>query len=319
MARRPADFASTLAVWAVLAALPLCCGGIVAPQHVIPNSTFDSGILRVERFGNSTARSIVFVPALFCGSWEWNAQIDALSSRYDVLAVTLPGFGGRPMVAGDDLMNRAAQSLHLLLTTHNLNQPIIVGHSLGGTLAVYYAARFPHDLTGVVTVEGGYPTAPTQALRDAKVAKSVALYQGVSQSDVGKVIRDQALRYEITSPADVDAVEPLAARSDPDAIAQWIRAALSLDLTPDLKNITVPLTAIVPFDPTIDPYQGFRTEAAKRSAYDSWVAHAPIATVILLAPSRHFVMFDQPEEFEAALESVLTARCNRCHPNPVSS
>jgi len=302
---RAGGFSSRLTTFYIAAALPLCCGGFVAQRHVTANSTFDAGILRVERFGNPAAQSIVFIPALFCGSWEWNAQINTLSSRYDILVVTLPGFDGRPMIAGDDLMNRAAQSLHLLLTTHDLNRPIVVGHSLGGTIAVYYAAHFPHDLTSVITVEGGYPAAPTQALRDAKVAKSVALYQGISRSEVGEVIRNQALQYEITNKADVDAVAPLAARSDPNAIAQWIRAALSLDLTPELHNITVPLTVIIPFDSAFDPYQGFQTEAAKRHAYDRWAANAPNATVILVAPSRHFVMFDRPKEFEAALEAAL--------------
>jgi pimeloyl-ACP methyl ester carboxylesterase len=298
--------ARTLATWSTLAAVLLCGEGTVAQRHVSANATFDVGILRVERFGDAAARSIVFIPALFCGSWQWNAQINALAPTHDVLVVTLPGFDGRPPAEGDDLMQRAAQSLHVLLTTHNLNRPIVVGHSLGGTIAVYYAEHFPNDMTGVVTVEGGYPLAPTQAARDAAVAKSTAPYEGISAGRTGAVIRARTLQYTITSKADVAAVGPLAARSDPRAIVAWLRAALLLDLTPGLQKIHAPLTAIIPFDPDIDPYQGFKSEETKRAAYARWVAKVPNAKVILIAPSRHFVMFDQPAKFEQALEAALS-------------
>ncbi|MGC2405579.1 MAG: alpha/beta hydrolase [Candidatus Cybelea sp.] len=294
-----------LAAWCTLAALLLCGEGTVAQRHVTANAAFDVGILRVERFGNPAARSIVFIPAMFCGAWQWNAQIDALSPTYDVLVVTLPGFDGRPAIEGEDLMQRAAQSLHVLLTTHRLNRPIVVGHSLGGTISIYYAERFPHDMTGVVTVEGGYPIAPTQTARDAYVAKSTAAYKGIDRSAVGAVIRKQTLQYTITSKADVDAVEPLAARSDPGAIIAWMRSALTLDLTPELQRIRVPLTVIIPFDSDIDPYQGFQSKAAKLAAYVRWVAKVPEPKVVLVTPSRHFVMFDQPVTFQQDLETAL--------------
>lgn len=296
-----------LVVLAALAALvPSIAGAAVAPRSVAAYATFDSGILRVERFGNPKGRSIVFVPALFCGSWQWNAQIDALARKYDVLVVTLPGFDGRPMVAGDDLMERAARSLHLLIARRELRRPIVVGHSLGGTLSVYFAEHYPRDVTGLVTVEGGYPVAPTQSRRDASVARSVAPYRDLPQSEIGTVIRQRTLQYTITSKADVDAVESLAARSDPSAVVAWMQAALSLDLTAGLSKIVVPFTVIVPFDRTIDPYQGFASAAQKRVAYVRWAAHAADSEVILIAGSRHFVMFDQPQKFERALGAAIT-------------
>jgi pimeloyl-ACP methyl ester carboxylesterase len=289
----------------VLFAAPLCCGAAVAERHVQPKITFYSGILQVERFGDPDRRAIVFIPALFCGSWQWNAQIDQLSKGYNVVVVTLPGFGGRPMVKGDALMARAAKSLHELIDTWHLRRPIVVGHSLGGTLAVYFAEHYPSDVTNLVTVEGGYPVAATQGARDAAARKSSTPYENLPQSEVGAVARKQTLQYTIAQKGDVDTVETLAARSKPGAIVAWLQAALTLDLTPGLKAITVPFTAIVPFDPNIDPYQGFKTAAQKQADYTRWAGNAPNAKVILITPSRHFVMFDQPERFERALEMAI--------------
>jgi pimeloyl-ACP methyl ester carboxylesterase len=296
---------SGLTALVLMVALPACGEAAVAQRHVAAISTFDSGILRVEQFGKNEKRALVFIPALFCGSWQWNAQINTLSKDYTVLVVTLPGFDKRPMVAGGDLMSRAAQSLHLLIQAHHLVRPIVVGHSLGGTLSVFFAERYPHDLTQLITVEGGYPIAPTQALRDARVAQTIRPYEGISQSALGPALAKNQLQYTITSKADVNTVEPLAALSDPDAVVRWLRAALSLDLTPDLQRIIVPFTAIVPFDAEIDPYQGYKSLDQKKAAYDLWVSHAADGNVIVINHSRHFVMFDQPKLFSQALAAAI--------------
>ncbi|MBV9056219.1 MAG: alpha/beta hydrolase [Candidatus Eremiobacteraeota bacterium] len=298
-----------LAVGITLLALlcnpPVGARATVSAHHVAATATFESGILRVERFGRAGARAIVFIPALFCGSWQWNAQINALSKSYDVFVVTLPGFDGRPMISGDDLMNRAARSITALIVAHHLSRPIVVGHSLGGTLAVFLAERYPSDVSNVVTVEGGMPEGATRAEREQAVARETAPFRGIPASRLGAVLREQQLQYTITGKADVVTIERYASRSQPQAIVDWMRAAFLLDLTPGLSKIRAPFTVIVPFEPRIDPYVGFATADAKRAAYVRWAAHARNPKVILIQPARHFVMFDEPEEFERALDAAL--------------
>jgi hypothetical protein len=109
------------------------------------------------------------------------------------------------------------------------------------------------------------------------------------------------LRYVITRKEDVATIAPLAARSDPAALVAWMRAALTLDLTPQLSAIRVPLVEMVPFDVSIDPYRGFPSLDAKRRAYTNWISHARDGKVIMIDRSRHFVVFDQPQVFNAAL------------------
>jgi pimeloyl-ACP methyl ester carboxylesterase len=270
-----------------------------------PARTFDTGIMQVQRFGTSDARPIIFVPGLACGPWVWDAQIAALAPKYDLFVVTLPGFDGRPIIAGAGLIRRAVDSIHSLIVTQHLHRPTVVGHSLGGTIAVLFGETHPQDAANIVTVEGGYPVAPTQAQRNAGVARSIAPYEGIAQAQLADALRKNMLQYTITQKADVDRATALAGLSDPKAIVAWMQAALSLDLTPHLSRIRVPFTAIVPFDAQIDPYQGFKSAAAKLTAYRAWVSHAPLGKVILIQGSRHFVMIDRPHAFETALESAI--------------
>jgi pimeloyl-ACP methyl ester carboxylesterase len=267
--------------------------------------TFDVGMLHVERFGTRGRPAVILVPALFCGSWQWNREIDSLSARYDVYALTLPGFDGRASDHKGDLMNRAVSDLSELIRQRKLQRPVLVGHSLGGTLSVLFGEHHSDLVAGIISVEGGYPIAPTPALRAQRVEASVAGYVRARPSTLDGVLRAQTLRYVITSPQNVDSVAKYASKSDPAAIADWMRAALSLDLTGQLHAIDVPLLEIVPFDSTIDPYQGFATIAAKRGAYTTWLEHAQRGSLVMIDHSRHFVMFDQPSEFDRALFSAI--------------
>jgi pimeloyl-ACP methyl ester carboxylesterase len=279
---------------------------VLLTPGVAPSESFTTGILQVDHYGTNAHPPIIFVPALYCGAWEWNAQIKALAPHYDLYVVTLPGFAGRPMVAGGDLMMRAVNSLHTIIAQRHLaGKVVVVGHSLGGTITVLLAQTYPHDPRAVISIEGGYPVAPTAQGREREVARATKPFAGLAQSQLGPVLRATQLRYVITRPADVDAVEKLASQSDPQALVAWLRAALLLDSTPGMSKITAPFTVVVPYDQSIDPYRGFATEASKRAAYQTWVVHARDARVIMIAPSKHFVMFDRPSTFQATLDLVL--------------
>jgi pimeloyl-ACP methyl ester carboxylesterase len=263
--------------------------------------TFTIGMLRVDHYGTPGRTPIIFIPALFCGASQWQRQIAALWDRYDIYALTLPGFDARPRDPGGNLMSRATADISTLIRTRHLDHPIIVGHSLGGTLAVLFGVHRSAEVRGIVAVEGGYPVAPTPERREEGLREATAPYRGVDRSAFGDSLGERMLQYVITSKSDADSVQAQAARSDPAAVVDWMGEAFRLDLTQQLEEITVPLVEIVPFDPRIDPYQGFGTLADKGGAYRSFLGHAPHGSLIMIENSRHFVMIDQPAAFDRAL------------------
>jgi pimeloyl-ACP methyl ester carboxylesterase len=95
----------------------------------------------------------------------------------------------------------------------------------------------------------------------------------------------------------VDAVATLAARSDPKAVAAWLREDLTTDLRPNLGKISIPFLEIMPYNaPDAKPPMVYTLDQTL-AFYKSLVAGAPKVTVVAIEPSRHFVMLDQPDAF----------------------
>jgi pimeloyl-ACP methyl ester carboxylesterase len=90
------------------------------------------------------------------GAWQtWLLNLAALGARHRVIAVDLPGFGrsGRLPPAPD---TRAfAASLVELLDQLGLERVTVVGHSLGGVVAMRFAADHPARTASLVLVDGG--------------------------------------------------------------------------------------------------------------------------------------------------------------------
>ena len=97
------------------------------------------------------------------------------------------------------------------------------------------------------------------------------------------------------------------ARSDPRAIAEWMREDLAGDLRPDLAKIAIPLLEIMPYNPADAKAPAGYTQEQTLGFYRSLLAGAPNATVIAIESSRHFVMLDQPEAFYKAIAQFLAS------------
>ncbi|MBV8151126.1 MAG: alpha/beta hydrolase, partial [Candidatus Eremiobacteraeota bacterium] len=93
------------------------------------------------------------------------------------------------------------------------------------------------------------------------------------------------------------------AQIDPGTTAQWYYEDMTIDSRPSLKNANVPILEVAPYDPSIDARSpaSLPTAAAKQSYYQSLLAGAPNAKVVIVTPSRHFMMYDRPAQLDAAL------------------
>jgi pimeloyl-ACP methyl ester carboxylesterase len=90
------------------------------------------------------------------GEWEnWREVIEPLARQHTVIAPDLPGHGASAPGGGDYSIGAMAASLRDLLVTLGHERATLVGHSLGGGVAMQLAYQFPEMVERLVLVSSG--------------------------------------------------------------------------------------------------------------------------------------------------------------------
>jgi pimeloyl-ACP methyl ester carboxylesterase len=102
---------------------------------------------------------LVFIHGWLLSREYWHPLIEQLSATYQCLSYDLRGFGQSKVInpkqtLGYSPMDYAAD-LSVLLRELNIDQAWLVGHSLGGTVALWAAHQFPDIVQGVVCLNSG--------------------------------------------------------------------------------------------------------------------------------------------------------------------
>lgn len=268
-------------------------------------ANYRAGAFEVERL-EGKGPPLIFIPGLASGSWTWRQDAVRLAKQHTVYLVTVPGFDGRPAEPGTTLES-LQQDLGKLIEDKHLERPVLVGHSMGGTLALAFAAAHSDRIAGVIAVDG-LPVFPgtegmtgdrsplahnARAQIENQTPEQFAAYQQTYMKRVGAI--DAAVAANIAGNS---------SRSDPKAVAEFAAQLLLLDLRPKLTGVKVPVVEISPFYETDFAPMGIN-EDAKTNYYRTLLAGIEKLDVLSVSPARHFVMFDQPEKFAATLDQAL--------------
>lgn len=100
--------------------------------------------------------NVVFLHGIGSSAETWRAVAEALSSSHTTVRFDLLGHGDSPVLEdrSEYRRDRALEDLDDLLAT--LDGPaVLVGHSLGGYLALAHAATRPHVARGVIVLNTG--------------------------------------------------------------------------------------------------------------------------------------------------------------------
>ena len=98
---------------------------------------------------------VVFIHGAADSGTVWGLQIDYFSSQHQVLAVDLPGHGARLDENAFDTVAANAEEVGRLLRQRRFDQPVLVGHSMGGATAMALAVAHPDAPRALVLVGSG--------------------------------------------------------------------------------------------------------------------------------------------------------------------
>ena len=238
---------------------------------------------------------VILIPGLTASRDIWSGTVAAMPGyRYHLVQVS--GFAGSPSGgnASGNVVAPVAEEISRYIAANKLQRPAIVGHSMGGTVAIMVAARHPGRVGKAMVVDmlpqpAGLVGSSASGVRG--IAESL---RGLSATPGGRRLVESVIGM-LSGSAKVDS------RSDPDVVARATHELALTDLTPELPKITAPLTVVYATPARSDYVDPADITRQYRLAYTG----ARTAKLVPIANSGHMIMYEQPRAFYAAFESFL--------------
>jgi pimeloyl-ACP methyl ester carboxylesterase len=237
-----------------------------------------------------TGAPLLFVHGFPLSRGAWSKQVETFAASYRVLAPDLRGLGESEATAGPVPMSRFAEDLYALLQHLGTAPVVLVGHSMGGYVALAFVKAFPQAVRALVLVgtKAGADTAEGAAARRATAEK----VRGEGSAVVVDAMAAKMLSASNKDAAMAASVRGLMSPAKPEGV---IGALLGMAERPAagswLRKIRVPTLVISGADDTLIP-PSESTALAKA---------IPGARLQLIPEAGHLVAFERADEFNAAL------------------
>lgn len=263
----------------------------------------DSVTVIQERFSDEIVGSgpdLVLIPGLNSSRAVFKATAEQLKSRYRLHVIEVAGFAGEPARANASgpVLKPTAEAIDAYLVAQHLTPATLIGHSMGGTMALYLAEQHPDHYKKVMLVDAlpfygimlGGPQATAEALQP--------MADAIRKAPAAMGMNEQMIAMMATAPADRATIAAWGKDSDPTVSKNAMADDIVLDLRPDMAKITAAMTLIYP------DYQPLGRSGVD-VLYTSQYAPLKALKLVPVANSVHFVMFDQPAAFAAAVDDFL--------------
>ena len=269
-----------------------------AQQHVC--ACFD-----VKVVGNGPA--IILIPGVASSGDVWQSTVEALQANYQLHIFTLAGFAGvKPLPMqnwGEGYLATQQQAILRYIAEQQLDKPIIIGHSLGGYLALALASSAPNQIGGAINVDG----LPALGVMFAQNSASQQNATGDSSTQQRGGFDPMAMAKSMAS--DTSWQQRIVAdmyRSDGMTSGRVMGELVRADLRPQLANINVPVLTLG----ALQNGAPYSTPDQVKASYHSQLENAPTQyhSFAFAAESKHFIMADAPDWMNAQIVEFLTQR-----------
>ena len=184
--------------------------------------------------------AVVLIHGWSCDRTYWRAQIEPLLAAYRVVSVDLPGHGSSGTDRARWTLAAFGEDVRAVVAALGLERVVLVGHSMGGPVALEAARRLGDKVAGIVAVE---------ALHDASFKPDPGEWHNLLESYEADFAGtcDQFVRSMFLETADSELVESTALDlcSGPAEVATALMAQFGdYDTAAALAAVQVPVRAI---------------------------------------------------------------------------
>jgi pimeloyl-ACP methyl ester carboxylesterase len=249
---------------------------------------------------------VILIPGLASSRDVYSAEAKLLIANYRLHLVQIAGFAGDPAGpnATGPILAPVVEQLHQYIVTNHLQPVPVIGHSLGGLLALMLAQAHPEDVRKLLIVDSlpfyglvFNPAATVEMVRP----QGQAMHDQLIQMPADQFAATQPLFAGrlVKNPEGARLVAASSIASDRTVFANAMLEDLETDIRPELSGIKAPATLLYPYEAAEGPV------ADVTALYTNAYAAMPNMHLVRIDDSRHFIMYDQPAAFDKSVQTFL--------------
>ena len=267
---------------ALVAAAAFAAADAPATRHV---TLSDGAVVALTQVGSGPP--LVFLHGWACDRTHWRHQIPVFAADHTVVALDLPGHGESTGTRETWSIEQYGEDVNAVVRQLGLDRVVLVGHSMGGPVALEAARRLGPLVIGVVGVDTLHNV--EARMQGKQVDELRAAYE---KDFAGQCVKAVPFMFTPSSdPALVKEVTAGLCATRPEVASALFGDFTVYDNAAALAAVTVPVRVInAQWQPT-------RLDINRKYSpgFDATVIEGP----------GHFVMLEAPDRFNEALRSTL--------------
>jgi N-formylmaleamate deformylase len=251
---------------------------------------------------------MILIPGATCSGAVWDEMVARYKKKYQCHVITLAGYAGVAPISNPPYLETFETDLIKYFQDHKLNHVILVGHSIGGFIALSIAASADPRLEKVILVDAlpflaevmspgagkGFNEVQAKFLLDGYNKMNDVQLKG-AQFQVAKSLCADSSKW--------DRISAWGAASDRKTKAYSMTEMLGRDLRQQISTVKVPVLVMAAFKP-VAAYPQFTKENVLATYQGQYAACKP-CLVKVTSSSKHFIMYDEPAWFYKETDSFL--------------
>ncbi len=250
-------------------------------------------------------QTVVLIHGLGSYMPAWRHNVPALSKHARVIALDLPGYGQSDKPLAPYSMRYFVAKIRGLLRVLDVEDPVLIGHSMGGQIAMTYALAHPQEVRGLVLAS----PAGLERFADGEakwLANAITPEFTCLASDESIYVRHRGNFHDMPKDAEFMVADRIAMKSAAEfsdycvAVSRSVTGMLDGPVHERLGELTAPtLVSFGQYDNLIpNPFLhgGSTVRLARRE-----VARIPGATLVVLPKAGHMAHYEQADAWNAAV------------------
>lgn len=244
-------------------------------------------------------QAIIFIPGFACSGEVWNGTITKFEKEYTCYSLTMAGFAGEKPQINANFKNWGI-SIAEFIKDNQINKPILIGHSMGGGLALAIASDYPDLINKIIVVDAlpclqalSNPTFKSKEENDCSTtinqitAMTNKQFYQMQKMAIPRLLEDSTMQEKVLS---------WSVKSDRNTFAEMYCDFWNTDLREKIRTIKCPALILlesyfVNLKPSIkEQYKNLKN-----------------ADLQFADKGLHFIMFDDKEWYFSQLTNYLNA------------